>query len=207
MARPQTITDEQILSAARSCFLRHGPAVAVSRIAEQLGVSHVALLHRCGSKEEILRRAFAVSAPDVIADYRNGPAQGGSAKELEQLLEATLSFLRALVPGLVVLRAAGTPLGERAKGAEAPTRTIRRELAGWLRRARADGLQVAQPEAWAELLLGTLEARCFNAYLGGEEFVEGSDRAFVRTLVRTLVSQSRTPPPRRRAGNVAGGKP
>ncbi len=206
MARPQQVTDTQILAAARQCFLAHGPAVAVARIAEQLGVSHAALLQRLGSKDELLRRAFAVDVSGVIGELRRGPtAEGELAEELERLLGALLIFLRGVIPGLMVLRASGLPLGDQAGRGEAPTRAMRRDLAGWLGRASALGLVAERSRAWAELLLGALEARCFNAYLGGARFVEGSDRAFLRSLVQTLTAHSGRPEPRRRVPNGARG--
>ena len=39
MARPRQVSDEQILEAARSCFLEHGPAVSTTVIAKRLGIS------------------------------------------------------------------------------------------------------------------------------------------------------------------------
>ena len=39
MARPRTITDEQILGTMRSSVLEHGPAVSLDLVAEKLGVT------------------------------------------------------------------------------------------------------------------------------------------------------------------------
>lgn len=51
MARPRSITDEEIHAVAREVFVEHGPVAPVSLIAERLGVSHAALFGRVGTKE------------------------------------------------------------------------------------------------------------------------------------------------------------
>src|SRR5579864_4634496 len=51
MGRPREITDEQIVAAARRCFLERGAGVSAGEIAQELGVSHTTLFNRFGSKE------------------------------------------------------------------------------------------------------------------------------------------------------------
>ena len=46
-------------------------------------------------------------------------------------------------------------------------------------------LELARP--LAEALLGAMEARCFNGYLGGESFVPGDDAEFLVELVTALL--------------------
>ncbi|HIK90782.1 MAG TPA: TetR/AcrR family transcriptional regulator, partial [Planctomycetes bacterium] len=61
MARPRTISDDQILQTARECFLQHGPSVATDVIADQLGVSPQALFKRFHSKQDLMLAAIAPS--------------------------------------------------------------------------------------------------------------------------------------------------
>ena len=49
--RPRLVSDDEILDAARTCLLAHGPSVALSVIGERLNVSGPALLKRFGSKD------------------------------------------------------------------------------------------------------------------------------------------------------------
>jgi len=199
MPRPQRITDEQIARAARATFLEHGPSVPVSAIARALGVSHAAILQRVGSKEQLMLRSLGPE-PAAVTAVAEALAEGPSPDrpievQLSESLIVLLEFLRQLVPSLVVLRAAGHSFegGER----EPPPVMLRRRLAAWLARARRQGAsRVHAPAMMAEALLGALEARCFNAYVGGETYVSGvDDRRFVRTLVRALVGE-----PRKRSG-------
>jgi len=63
MARPRSISDEQILHTARECFLAHGPSVSTDVIAEQLGVSSPALFTRFRSKNELMMAALVPQGP------------------------------------------------------------------------------------------------------------------------------------------------
>lgn len=58
MARPRSITDEEIKEAAREVFVVHGPGAPVSIIAKKLGVTHAALFGRAGSKEQLMMDAL-----------------------------------------------------------------------------------------------------------------------------------------------------
>lgn len=204
MGRPRQISDEQIDDAARATFLEHGHAAPVALVAAKLGVSHVALLRRAGSKDALLMRALAprptgapMSSPHVasspraglgaiVAQLRGGPPDRARAKCLVSMLVDLHDVLKQMLPGLVVLRARGLPTGP-PPGIEAPTLMLRRRLAEWLVRA---GLRPdARVAAVAEALLGAMEAHCFNAYVGGPSFVSEEPRALVERLVAGLLPE------------------
>lgn len=189
MARPQKVTDEQIARVARDAFLELGPGISVDVVARRLGVSHAALFHRVGSKEKLLTTALAPGPPATLHAFVDGPDTGVPVqRQLEAVLASLLDYFARLVPALVVLRAAGAPIGDDKDRGAPPPVELRGRLARWLKAANRLGLcQVDEPTAVAEALLGALEARCFNAYVGGDAFVTGSDRAFIRRLVKGLV--------------------
>src|SRR5262245_8001664 len=58
MGRPKEVTDEQIVAAARRCFLERGAGVSAQDIASELGVSHTTLFNRFGSKEAMMIAAL-----------------------------------------------------------------------------------------------------------------------------------------------------
>lgn len=168
----------------RAIVLERGPKAPVMAAAARLGVSHAALLQRAGSKKRLMLRAFTPTVPAVLEELSAEPPVSGRARVLTALLSELNAFHDQMLPGLMALKAAGV----RAKpsGASAPTVALRRALAAWLRRA---GLPTSRAAAVAEGLLGAIEARSFNAYLGGPSFVEGRDEHFVSGLVRHLVPE------------------
>lgn len=194
MARPQTITDQQIDEAARRVFLRRGPSAPVGLVAQELGVSSAALFQRGGSKQALLARALRPEMSAVLARIGSGPAAGTPAiRQLGAILDDLCGVLRLLVPSLVTMRAAGLPV---SPAGPPPPLLVRQKLARWLSRAYADASMAGPPPATlAEILLAAIESRCFHRHVGGDAFAPGSDRRFIRRLLADLVT---TTPRRRR---------
>ena len=199
MPRPKSITDEQIREAARAVFLEHGPAATVAQVAERLGVSHAALFQRTGSKARLMVEALAVERPRVMGLLDEAPPKRHAHERLVELLVELHAFFARLVPGLIVLRAAGIALPEPpgGRGGPPPPVALRVALATWLRAACESGaIGRCEPEVLADALLGAMEARCFNAYFGGRECAAEDDLDYVRRLVAGLVPTPRTRKPR-----------
>lgn len=204
MPRPRQVSDEQIDAAARSVFLEHGHSAPVSVVAAKLGVSHAALLQRAGSKDNLLLRALsprtskspalspgesprrAPGLHEIVLRLREGPPDVGRTRRLAALLLELHTFLGEMLPGLIVLRARGLPTGP-PPGSEAPTVLLRRVLAEWL--GRTEVVTKKRAPAIAEALLGAIEARCFNAHVGGDAFVTGDHARFVEALVKGVVPE------------------
>lgn len=191
MVRPRLVTDEALRAAARQVFLDEGIQAPVARIAERLGVSHAAVFERVGTKEQLLLDALAPGRPRALQAFTKAPPAQGADARLQSILLELLSFLRRVVPGLVMLRAAGlSPFTGAPPGATAPPLALRTALAAWLASAAAQGALVTlDADATAEGLLGALEARAFHAYVGGRSFAPGRDERFVSQLVRGLVAR------------------
>jgi len=65
MARTRSISDEQILSAARDLFRAHGHDVSTRQVAERAGVSEGVLYQRFANKNELFFAAMAPATPDL----------------------------------------------------------------------------------------------------------------------------------------------
>lgn len=187
MARPRQVSDEQILEAARACFLEHGPSASVGRIARRLGISGPALLKRAGSKEALLLAAMAPRRePPFAAQLRAEPSDERPVPDqLAEVVASMVAFLREAVPQLVVLRMGGVSL-ERLEAQGRGPAPVRRALAAWLRRAaERDLVRDVDADAVADLLAGAVEARCLRAYVFGEPAADG-DPAWARALVGSV---------------------
>ncbi|TSC21582.1 TetR/AcrR family transcriptional regulator [Corallococcus sp. Z5C101001] len=195
MSRPQRVLDPEIDEAARAVFLAQGPSAPLQDIAKRLGISQAALLHRVGTKEALMLRALRPMPPTALALLEPGPRPDTSVED--QLLEALLhhrDFLRQLVPWLFVLHYSELG-GARALRAKTPPPVALREgLTVWLTRAkRSRRVELAAPKVVAEALCGALEARCFNAHVGGATYAPGEDAAVLRQLIRALIVPSEPP--------------
>jgi AcrR family transcriptional regulator len=184
MGRPRRMTDQDLDAAARETFLEHGASAPLSLVADRLGVSRAALIQRAGSKESLLLRALRPGAPEVAAELAERPPADGKRERLEAMLRALLAFHQAMLPGLMVLRAGGFA-AEAPR--EPPTLRLRALLARWLQRATS--MEKRRAAVLADAMLGSIEARCFNAYLGGPAYIAGTHERFVHDLVGALVPE------------------
>ncbi len=170
-------------------FLAHGPSAPVKLVAERLGVTHAALFGRAGSKAQLMVDALAPGRPRALAWLSEPPPRTGVEARLVEILLDLMGFFQRVLPNLVVLKAAGWSISDLPEAAGPPPPVaLRHVLARWLAAAaRRGSLAPLRSGPVAEGLLGAMEARCFNAYLGGDAFAPGEDAAFVRSLVRGLL--------------------
>lgn len=108
MARPREVTDEEILAAARRVFIEHGPSVATSVVAKELGVSAPALFHRFGSKKALLIAALKPRRFPMIERMEQGFDGARSLEEqLLEVAEGFAEFAKELHPCMSMVKAAG----------------------------------------------------------------------------------------------------
>jgi AcrR family transcriptional regulator len=187
MGRPRQVLDEEILVAARACFIEQGAAVSTEVIAARLGVSGPALLKRFGSKRELLKAAFAVpETPGWLRVLEAGPDERPLPEQLHELARAIDAFFREIVPGLAVLREAGIGPEEWRGGRDKPPQPVRSHLAlaGWMRRAQEQGrLRRADPEVMGSLFMAGIQHRYFLAHVSGQSVPEEETDPWLERMV------------------------
>jgi AcrR family transcriptional regulator len=112
-----------------------GPSAPVTAIAKRLGVSHAALLQRVGSKEQLLLRSMCAEQPQIYDRLRERPPDRGARSRLMDILQELQTFHAKMLPGLLVLRAAGLGVEATLGDREPAPGALRRMLARWLARA------------------------------------------------------------------------
>ncbi|MBL9005425.1 MAG: TetR/AcrR family transcriptional regulator [Myxococcales bacterium] len=103
MARKRTIRDEDLLAAARACFVDSGFAVPTKEIARRAGVSEGLLFQRYGNKAELF---FAAMVPPPSSALREQLAAGkGDDDDLIRLGLAMRDYFREAADVLLPLLA------------------------------------------------------------------------------------------------------
>lgn len=191
MARPQTVSDEQILEAALQCFLEHGPSVATEVIAQQLNVSPQALLKRFGTKQELMLAAvrpatLASSVPQLLAGPDNRPL----ADQLKELLSEVAVFFVEMTRRMSVLRWSHADCRELMSGdSEPPPLLDIRTLAAWFERAADRGLvRKCDFRAVALMLLSALHGPAMLTDLLGQHPTAHSTDEYVKILVDAVLN-------------------
>ncbi|MEM6994753.1 MAG: TetR/AcrR family transcriptional regulator [Myxococcota bacterium] len=194
--RPRQFTDDEMVCAARACFLEHGPGVATSEIAKALGVSSAALFRRVGSKRELMLRALAPPAvPPFVGTLRDGPDDRPVGVQLEAIAVAIDTFFEGMFPIISVMRAAGIDPHEMfARFDEPPPVAAVRALAAWFTALHEQGrVHVDDPLAAAKAFIGGLQGRHFLRHACGAALPASppdSARGFARIFFRGIDVQT-----------------
>lgn len=187
MGRPRQVLDEEILVAARACFIEHGASVSTETIAARLGVSGPALLKRFGSKRELLKAAFSVGRPPPwLHLLEAGPDARELTVQIREVAGVIDAFFREMVPAFAVMREANiTPEEWRGENEEAPgpARSYH-AMAGWFRRAQEQGrLREGDPSVMASLFLAGLQHRYFLAHVTNQSVPTEQEDPWLERMV------------------------
>ncbi len=184
MARPQKVTDEAILAAARAYFVEQGTHASTDLLADQLGVSSAALFQRFGTKHNLLLAALTPTVPAWIATLDEGPTDADVREQLEAVATDLLRFLREALPCILALKTQVDVEIPMHEGKPAPV-IVQQKLSRFITLAQAQGrLGAGDPMAIAQALVGGIQARVMLEHLGGISPGEDADR--VHALIDVL---------------------
>lgn len=190
LARPRSISDEQILQTARDCFLEHGPAVSTEVIAQQLGVSPQALFKRFHSKQELMLEALAPEEPARwIPKVAAGPDDRDLSVQLKEILTELAEFFMDISRRMSVLRWGNVDFDQLlARYAEPPPLVEIRALAGWFERAFDRGLiRSVDCRAMAMLVLTAMHGPAMLTDMLSQHPTGHSQEEYVEIIVEVLL--------------------
>ena len=192
MPRPSTITDEQILSAAREVFLEEGLQATTAEIARRAGISEGTIFRRFETKQELFFAAMGATNKPVWFDLATSLAgQGDLEENLTRLATEILDFFAIVLPKahLVLVQSQTTRLIDIFEDpCEAPPVSALRALTKFfLIEQKAGRLQTCDPEVSARLFLGSLHHFAFCEMCGINDIVVMPRQTFVRCTVNQLL--------------------
>jgi AcrR family transcriptional regulator len=110
MARPISITEDQILDAAREIFLEKGFNVSTAEIAKRAGVSEGSLFNRFATKEDLFFAAIGIPAEvPWFATIDRISGTGDVRENLIDLYVEIVENLRQILPRLTLFWASKLP--------------------------------------------------------------------------------------------------
>ena len=177
MSRPQTVSTEEIISVARAHFVERGYSATLSAIAQDLGVSHSALLQRFGSK-----RALFIESMRPPEDFKWGEAflmgppndRQQALAQLDQVCVMLVRSLSELMPQIRALQSSGIELTEVFEGRPPLPLMACKRLTEWIERGVKRGVfYCVEPAAVASTLVG---AMFFRSRLKGLLSLDGVDQ-------------------------------
>ena len=202
MTRPKTLSDADLLAAARAAFVERGYGATTREIARTAGVSEGVLFQRYPTKRELFFAAMVLPAPDP-ATVAN-PGGGNAFERLTELTEAMTDYFRQTLPVLLPLMTSpGFAFEEFARRhPDSPLDVLRRRLAQFFAdEERAGRVRALEPGAASLMVLSLAQTVAFLERLGahGGRLPPRFVRAALETLWNGLApDKPARPQPRRR---------
>ena len=188
MARPITITDEQILEAARTVFLKDGMNASTVEIARLAGVSEGSIFRRFPTKDALFRAAIKPpSVPSWVRELDLLSGQGEMRDNLIRIVREIIHFAQERIP-FAMLGWSHKPSSDSVSpDEEAPIVRDSRRLAWFLQQEVERGrLRPCQVDMVARLLLGPCLNLVLDSVVNKQPLTAEEIDRFTADLVETL---------------------
>ncbi|WP_161880321.1 TetR/AcrR family transcriptional regulator [Deinococcus alpinitundrae] len=179
MARPRTISDQQIVDAAREVFLEQGFSATTAEIARRAGVSEGTLFKRFSTKEDLFAETIGLSeGRSWHKEITDLVGQGELCDNLKRLARLIVHTARIILPPLMVMWSRGHAPGSHPRPERDPVAEDSAAIAAYLRAEITLGrLREMDCEVVADALLGALTSHVHRELMLGpgidtEQYVE-----------------------------------
>jgi AcrR family transcriptional regulator len=200
MARTPSITDEEILQAARDAFFESGLSATTAEIARRAGISEGTIFRRFPTKHELFMAAMGISPrPTWIALTEEFQESGGDdvRTNLTRLAHEMIAFFEELIPKMSMVMADGSARAEMfERMAEPPPVRGLKALATYLQSEQRRGrVRRCDTEIAARMFLGSIQNYAFFEFCGFNDFLPMPQQTFVRGVVDNLLRGIEQAPP------------
>jgi AcrR family transcriptional regulator len=190
MARQPTITDEQLLEAARAVFLERGINATSAEVADRAGVSEGTLFKRFKTKQELFHRALE-SEKEGVEWERTMPeivGVGDPQEQIRGLLRKGIETLRVIVPLVLMSSANPSEKPMCMQNKEPPAiRTLRVLTRYFEAEMRLGRIRRADPEIAARMLMGAAwHYAHFELMFQAMDIMPLPEETYIRGVVASL---------------------
>jgi AcrR family transcriptional regulator len=182
MARPQSISDEEILAIARAVFLEKGIAGTAADVAARAGVAEATVFRRFGTKQALFRAAMLQQGvPEWVRTLPDRVGRGDMRSSLMLLGLDMIAFFRQILP-LMMMRMSNPAVAElrMPKRPTLPLRAMKALVEFFAAEIEAGRLPRHDSRVMARVFLGSIHNFVFFEMLCGgepdmpqEEFLQG----------------------------------
>lgn len=188
MGRSRTITDEQILEAAREVFLAEGFGASTVEIARRAGISEGSIFKRFATKEKLF--FAAMGEPEIPAWMRTSKTLAGQGDLKENLVMLSLQiieFLRQVVPRVVMMQSKGRfPANLEELGDPPLIRDLNALTLFFEAECSLGRIRDCNPEILARVLLGALSNQVLMERMRNGSSSEAATTTYIKELVDLL---------------------
>ena len=185
--RPITLTDDDLLDAARAVFLARGVDATTTEIARRARISESVIFHRYKTKEALFSAVFErqIVMPPALARLPSVVGKGEIADHLFDAGMGVAEMMEGVLP-FMMMSLSSTKMNVLHKHARAP-HPLKRHMIGLLssyceREARAGRLRAVRGEVFARTFLGGI-----MQYVMSEHVERSADPLGVPGFLRGLI--------------------
>lgn len=189
MARPSTITNQQILQAARQVFLSEGFAASTGDIAKRARVSEGTIFKRFATKEDLFLAAMGTAAaPALMSSLPGRVGKGDLRQGLVSLALELIELYREVLPRVTMMWSCRLPPSQLMKGMTdpPPVRGLRALTAFFDGEQRLGRIGGCDPEVVARLFAGAIHHYVNLEMMGMARRLPMAAPSFARGLVDVL---------------------
>ena len=159
--RAPTISDDQILKAARAVFLEQGMGATTSEVAKRAGVAEGSIFNRFETKFDLFRAAMMFEEPAWKTTLPGRVGQGEVRTQLYEFGVEFLSFLRRVLPLMVMQwsNRQACPFGDCDQGG--PLHSLGLVADFFAAEVNAGRLRPHDPRVLAHAFLGAMHSYVF----------------------------------------------
>ncbi len=183
MARPQSITDDEVLAAARAVFLDRGATATVEEVAARCGVGEATVFRRFPTKQALFIAAMDTDHEIDWARVIEPEAMAG--RELREVLielgRATVHSGRKIFP-LILMKMSNPALIERERTPPRVTKTLEILTGFFAQEIAAGRIRARDPRVAARIWMGALQH-----LITFDAFMKPADNLPADTLIEGLV--------------------
>jgi AcrR family transcriptional regulator len=192
MARPVTISDEQILEAAREVFLQRGMSATTAEVAKLAGVSEGIIFKRFGNKAELFRTAMHPVGLATVHSLETMVGQGEIEAQLEEIGATMIELFRNVVPMAMMSWSNAHEAPPMLTGEPMPVRGIK-GLAKYFGKEMALGrMPKRDPLVLARTFSGAIwHFVMLELIIPPEHAIDQSPKSFVKGLVELALAPSK----------------
>jgi len=183
MARPQSITDDEVLAAARAVFLDRGATATVEEVAARCGVGEATVFRRFPTKQALFIAAMDTEHELDWARVIEPEAMAGREIRavLIDLAHATVQSGRKIFP-LILMKMSNPALIQRDRPPPRVTKTIEILTAFFGKEIEAGRIHARDPRVAARIWMGALQH-----LITFDAFMKPADNLPPETLIEGLV--------------------
>jgi len=189
MPRPSTITDAQILDAARTLFFEKGFGASTATIAQKAGVSEGTIFKRFPTKVQLFQAAMGLPKLPFHELELLKAGHMDLRKQLGEIALELVSFLRALMPRVMMLWAQPNinPVTFLKENEDAPPKILLRNLTRYFEAEQELGrIRCDDPDILARMFLGSVHNFVFFELITASNRSDSEVRVFVNGMLDLL---------------------